>query len=103
MFSCQSNAVDAWQSIKVEQAPDAPDYSSTRHWLLWRGATRLTEFISLAPYQHALLLGFIQGQNFAEQCELMLDYFDGEVAPQQVLSALQAWFEMGLIARLDIA
>ncbi|MCE2572843.1 HvfC/BufC N-terminal domain-containing protein [Motilimonas eburnea] len=103
LFVCQSNAVEAWQSIKAEQAPAEPDHSAHRYWLIWRGATRLTEFISLAPYQHALLIGFIQGRNFAEQCELMLAYFDAEVAPQQVLSALQAWFEMGLISRLDPA
>jgi len=97
LFQCQSNAVEAWQSIKAGQTPTAPDYSAMRHWLLWRGETRLTEFISLAPYQYELLMGFIQGRNFAEQCELMMQYFDANEAPQQVLTALQAWFGMGLI------
>ncbi|WP_434340410.1 HvfC/BufC family peptide modification chaperone [Motilimonas cestriensis] len=100
IYSCQSNAVEAWQSIKAGHAPAEPDYSATRHWLLWRGDTRLTEFISLAPFQHELLMGFIQGRNFAEQCELMMQFFDAEQAPQQVLTALQAWFEMGLIISL---
>ncbi|MGL4472866.1 MAG: HvfC/BufC family peptide modification chaperone, partial [Shewanella sp.] len=101
IFQCQSNAVEAWQSIKAEQAPTAPDYSASRYWLLWRGDSRLTEFMSLLPFQYQLLMGFIQGLNFAQQCELMMQFFDAEHAAQQVLIALQAWFDMGLIIGLN--
>jgi hypothetical protein len=97
LFCCDSNAVECWQSLKHDKAPPQPDYEGKRAWLLWRGATRLTEFISLAPYQLCLLEGFIHGANFAQQCEAMLNYVDAEQAPLQVLQSLQAWFSMGLV------
>jgi len=97
VFTCHSNAVEAWQALKVDTAPPAPDYGSPRAWLLWRGQSRLTEFVSLSAAQHALLLGFIQGNNFASQCEQMLEWHDQQHAPLMVLQTLQAWFQQGLI------
>ena len=97
IFKCHSNAVESWQALKNQQTPPQPDYSIACAWLLWRGAERLTEFISLTEYQLALLEGFLKGRTLAQQCELMLDYFDEEQAPIKVLQAIRAWFEMGII------
>ncbi|MGI2168821.1 HvfC/BufC family peptide modification chaperone [Shewanella sp. MF05960] len=97
IFTFNSNAVEAWQALKADSTPPAPDYLSTRAWLLWRGQTRLTEFASLTAAQHALLLGFIQGNNFAEQCEQMLEWHDEQSAPMMVLQTMQTWFQRGLI------
>lgn len=101
LFQCNSNAVETWQALKRQQTPEAANYQAKRAWLLWRGDTRLTEFISLSEYQVNLLTGFINGATFAQQCEAMLAFFDADTAPMQVLQALQAWFQMGLIR--DIA
>ncbi|WP_434930370.1 HvfC/BufC family peptide modification chaperone [Shewanella sp. HL-SH5] len=97
IFTCNSNAVEAWQALKVDTTPPEPDYNSPRAWLLWRGESRLTEFASLSAAQHTLLLGFIQGNNFADQCEQMLEWHDEQSAPLVVLQTLQAWFQQGLI------
>jgi hypothetical protein len=97
IFKCQSNAVESWQALKNQQTPPQPDYSIACAWLLWRSEERLTEFISLTEYQLVLLEGFLQGQSLAQQCELMLNYFDEEQALTKVLQAIRAWFEMGII------
>ena len=97
LFTCKTNAVEIWQAVKAEETPPEPDIENQRHWLLWRGESRLTEFTSITPYQFVLIDGFIRGANFAEQCEAMLEYFDESQAPVEVLQALQAWFEMGLV------
>lgn len=102
IFRCQTNAVESWQALKAEQAPPAPEVGEQRTWLIWRGQERLTEFMSIAPYQHALLIGFLQGNNFAQQCEQMLSWFSEDEAAMQVLQALQAWFEMGIIRSIVI-
>ncbi|MGB0893370.1 MAG: putative DNA-binding domain-containing protein [Parashewanella sp.] len=101
LFCCHSNAVEIWQALKAEQIPPAPEYNENRYWLLWRGQTRLTEFTSLAPYQFELISGFLKGQSFANQCELMLNYFDENQAPSMVLMSLQRWFEVGIIQGLS--
>ncbi len=105
IFSCQTNAVECWQALKQGQTPPEPELQSEagsegiglRIWLIWRGNERLTEFMSISPAQHGLLLGFLQGRNFAEQCEAMLQWYSQDEAPMQVLQALQAWFQMGII------
>lgn len=97
IFRCQTNAVECWQALKQQQTPPEPEVGELRTWLIWRGQERLTEFMSISPSQHALLLGFLQGNNFAEQCQSMLEWFTEEDAPMQVLQALQAWFKMGII------
>ncbi|MBE8167125.1 MAG: DUF2063 domain-containing protein [Shewanella sp.] len=100
LFSCHSNAVEVWQAVKAEETPPDVDIDNQRHWLLWRGHTRLTEFISLSPHQFDLIRGFIDGATIAAQCEMMLEYFDEQQAPTEVLGALQAWFSMGLVRSL---
>jgi hypothetical protein len=97
IFCCNSNAVESWQALKQEQTPPSPDYSGQRAWMLWRGASRVSEFISLEPFQLALVEGFLHGNNFAGQCEQMLEWFDQEQAPTEVLQAIQAWFKLGII------
>jgi hypothetical protein len=97
MFSCQTNAVECWQALKQQQTPPAPETGELRFWLIWRGSERLTEFMSISPAQHALLMGFLKGNDFAQQCETMLQWFSEEDAAMQVLQALQAWFQMGII------
>ena len=101
IFRCESNAVESWQALKEGQTPPPADYSSKRAWLLWRGNSRISEFISLAPYQLALLEGFLEGHDFAHQCERMLYWFDQNTAPTEVLSAVQAWFELGIIRSIS--
>lgn len=97
IFSCQTNAVESWQALKQKQTPPEAEVGELRTWLIWRGHERLTEFMSISPSQHTLLVGFLQGNNFAEQCEAMLEWFTEDEAPMQVLQALQAWFQMGII------
>jgi hypothetical protein len=101
IFRCDSNAVESWQALKQGETPPAADYSSKRAWLLWRGTSRISEFISLAPYQLALLEGFLEGHDFAHQCERMLQWFNVETAPGEVLTAVQAWFELGIIRSIN--
>jgi len=97
VFRCHTNAVESWQALKQKQTPPEAEVGEIRTWLIWRGHERLTEFMSISPSQNALLMGFLQGKNFAEQCEAMLEWFSEDDAPMQVLQALQAWFQMGII------
>lgn len=100
LFRCRTNAVECWQSLKQQQVPPSPQIGEVRSWLIWRGHERLTEFISLSAAQYDLLLGFLQGHDFAEQCEKMLSWFSKDEAPMHVLQALQAWFNMGIISAI---
>lgn len=102
LYHCESNCVESWQALKAGEAPPAPDYEGKRVWLLWRGAERLTEFTSLSLDQYVLLDGFLKGNNFSEQCELMLEYFDADQVSGKVFEALHAWFQMGIIRQIIV-
>ncbi|WP_144210594.1 HvfC/BufC N-terminal domain-containing protein [Shewanella donghaensis] len=97
LFKCKSNAVESWQALKGDEQPKAPDYQIERYWLLWRNQQRLTQFESLHQSQFALINGFIEGHNFAQQCELMLNWYEADLAPMKVLQTLQDWFAKGII------
>ncbi|BDM65612.1 DUF2063 domain-containing protein [Shewanella sp. NFH-SH190041] len=100
LFTCQTPAVECWQALKQQQSPPNPDSIYPRCWLLWRGNSRVTEFISLQPYQQALLEGVLNGQDFAALCENMLIFSEPQQAPALVLQSFQAWFDMGLIRQV---
>ncbi len=100
IFGCDSNAVESWQALKQGEPPPAPDYSSRRDWMLWRGEKRVSEFLSLAPDQLALLEGFVAGCDFAQQCEQMLQWHGLETAAAEVLRTVQTWFELGIVRKV---
>ncbi len=100
LLTLTTNAVESWQALKQEQAPPAPEHNEdapTRFWLLWRSRDRITEFVSLMPWQHRLMSGFIKGDNLAMQCEGLLTYFGADDVANQIFGALQAWIEMGIV------
>lgn len=96
----QSNAVESWQALKRGIAPPEPYWGQAHYWLLWRNRSRVTEFISLSFWQYRLIQGFLGGSNLAEQCDVLLDTFEANETPAQVLGAFQSWLEMGIISRL---
>ena len=96
-----TNAVESWQALKHNQTPPAPEAGDIRYWLMWRNRERVTEFSSLHHWQYRLIEGFLQGENLSRQCEVLLDTFDAEETPGQVVTALQAWLEMGIVSRFS--
>jgi hypothetical protein len=43
VFTAHWNSVESWQALTAEHAPPRAE-ESTRHWVLWRGVDRLTQF-----------------------------------------------------------
>ncbi|MBV7314736.1 DNA-binding domain-containing protein [Shewanella sp. NIFS-20-20] len=94
-----TNAVAMWQALKVDNPPPALEQQAY-HWLLFRNHERLTEFISLTPWQAELVQHLLEGQNFAELCEQLQAYFSVDQIPVQLMACLQHWFHLGVISRL---
>jgi hypothetical protein len=96
IFRCHTNAVESWQALKQKQTPPPPD---VRTWLIWRGHERLTEFMSISPLQNALLRGFLEGNDFAQQCEAMLDGSLKKKLPCRFYRRFRRGFRWGLFGR----
>lgn len=96
IFQSNWNAVQSWQALKAEKAPPVQEEESA-YWLIWRNHERITEFRSLPVDEHAMLSGFLHGQNFAEVCELLLEHHTEEEVAQNALQYIVAWLEIGVV------
>ena len=101
VFECHWNSVEIWQALKQEQVPPDASCRTDSSWLLWRNQARLSEFVSLSDAQQAFLSAALEGKNFAEMCEVILQLADEQQASQLALQTLTQWIDAGVVAQLD--
>lgn len=95
------NSVESWQQLKQNTAPPEPiQLAVPAVWLLWRNHERLTEFRSLAPDEAIMLELALNGCDFAQMCEALLEWHEADMVAQRALGILQQWLNQGLIAQL---
>jgi hypothetical protein len=99
-FTTHWNSVETWQAIKQDEPPQSALQQYNSHWLVWRNDERLTEFFSLPKYELAMINSALSGANFAQLCELLLEYFNAEDVSLQAVTVLKKWIELGLLIRI---
>jgi hypothetical protein len=103
LFGAQWNSVESWRALKDDNDPPAATRKAkTSHWLLWRGAERLSHFLPVSPIEHALLVAALHGEPFSAMCERMTAWVAEDQVSGQALGLLQKWLDQGLIVRLDV-
>lgn len=100
VFSCNSNAVQIWQHLKQQQNPPSATIEP-QHWLLWRNQERLTEFKSISEMELALLNAILNGANFSQLCDLLLEFLDAEHVAMALVQQLQSWLQDGIVQALE--
>jgi len=90
IYAAHWNSVPSWQALKAERSPPQQEALNAQ-WLIWRNRYRITEFRFLANDEHAMLNGFLQGCNFAEICELLLEYHVEEEVAENALKHMMSW------------
>ena len=100
IFKANWNSVPSWQALKAEKSPPAQAEQSA-DWLIWRNHERITEFRSLPLDEGAMINGFLHGQNFAEICELLLEYHAEDEVAQNALKHIVSWLEIGVVTRVE--
>ena len=101
IYATHWNAVQSWQALKAEKSPPQQEKLNAQ-WLIWRNRDRITEFRSLANDEHAMLSGFLRGGNFAEICELLLEYYAEEEVAQNALKHMMSWVEIGVVTKFEV-
>ncbi len=91
------NSVPSWQALKAEKIPPQQEKLDA-YWLIWRNYNRITEFRSLAMDEYVMLNGFLHGGNFADICELLLEYHTEEEVAVNAITHLTSWLEIGIIS-----
>lgn len=102
VFECRWNSIEIWQALKQEQVPPEAQPQTGCSWLLWRNQARLSEFTSLSQSQQAFLNAALQGKNFAEMCETLLQFSDEQEVSQLALETLTQWIKAGVVIQLLI-
>ncbi|MFT4926839.1 MAG: hypothetical protein ACI8WB_002938 [Phenylobacterium sp.] len=96
LIKLNTNAVESWQALKAEMAPD-PATAQQSCWLLWRNGDRLTEFRSLSHEEETLINMILGGDNFSVLCEFLLTNHSPETVGQVAMGYLSDWIGQGLL------
>ena len=97
IYETQWNSVPSWQALKAEKIPPQQEKLNAQ-WLIWRNRDRITEFRSLAKDENAMLSGFLRGNNFAQICELLLEYHAEEEVAASAINYLTSWLKIGIVS-----
>jgi hypothetical protein len=95
------SAVETWQALKQKQTPP-PAHKIEQYWLIWRNAERLTEFSSLKVCERIMLEGMIEGLDYADLCEQLVNHLPIEQVSKDSVQCLVTWLNLGIISKLSV-
>ena len=93
------NSIAIWKALKAEKEPPERIQEDSV-WLLWRDTDRLSSFIPIQNSESFALRGFLQGENFANICEILSEWHDEEAVGEVAVQYLKKWFDMGMIREI---
>jgi hypothetical protein len=99
VFTAHWNSVESWQALTAEQPPPQAA-ENEQHWVLWRGADRLTQFRAFSSEGEAVFLSLAQGGTFSEACEELLEKVPEDQVSGIAAGLLLQWLEAGIVSKL---
>lgn len=103
LLNFYSNTPTLWNSLINEESPAEPEImNESNAWLIWRDDLRVV-FRPLPQTEAWALQAFLNGNNFAEVCEGLCEWFEEEQVPMQAAQYLQQWILGNLITKIITA
>jgi hypothetical protein len=101
LLPCEFNSFPIWKALTEEQTPPTLVKDAST-WVVWRKEL-VSRYRTLeAAEAHALKLA-MDGANFSEICEQLLDYFDEQTTPGKATAFLQAWINEKMVCQLTLS
>ena len=94
------NSFPVWKALSEEQAPP-PLTKEASTWIIWRKGL-VSRYRTLVDAEAHALNAAINGANFSEICEQLLDYFDEETTPREAITFLQTWINEKMVCQLSV-
>lgn len=95
-----TNAVALWQSLtQGEKSIPLESLQEAKTWLMWREDLQVV-FRPLDAAEAWALAAFSTGNNFADICEGLCEWFSAEEVPMQAAQYLQNWINSGLVTSI---
>ena len=99
LLPCKYNSFPIWKALSEEQTPAALEKENTT-WLVWRKGL-VSRYRALDDAQANALKQAMEGANFAELCEGLLDYFDEAEIPTHAITYLQSWINEMMVCDIS--
>ncbi len=99
LLPCKHNSFAIWKALTEENNPPDLEQDNTT-WIIWR-KDLISRYRALDSAETYALTCIIEGGNFSELCEGLLDYFDEEHTPAQAVSYLQTWLNELMICGFE--
>ncbi len=94
----KKNTFAIWKALAEEQNPPEAIVESSI-WMIWR-KDLISRYREVSEAEAKILAAAMQGANFTQLCEAMMDFCDEEQAPVQVIGLLQNWINEKLVCQL---
>ena len=93
------NSFQIWQALANEETPPEKTSSDTT-WLIWR-KDLVSLYRALEEAELAVLTLAMAGGCFADQCEVLLEYFNEQETPLKAVGYLQQWISDEMVVELN--
>lgn len=103
LYSSEFNVVEIWQALKSDLVPPAATHGAGNCWLLWRNRDRLSEFRSVDEDEFALLVAALEGQQFSNLCEALLEWHSANDVAARASMLVMRWHDDGLVVEPEHA
>ncbi len=101
LLSLNMNSFEIWKALSNDNPPPEAILSpSPTTWVLWRNKGLVSHYRPLAEAEKTMLILVLQGANFSELCEKLLDFFSEIDTPMQAVSFLQSWLQEEMLSTL---
>jgi hypothetical protein len=98
LLSCNHNSFAIWKALTEENTPPALIKENST-WLIWR-KDLISRYRALSDAETCALAHAMQGDNFSDLCEGLLEHFDEELTPVKAVTFLQTWVNEMMVCRI---
>jgi len=94
LLSINTNSFAIWKALANEETPPEVEHLATpANWIIWRRADLVSHYRPISQEEAHTMQLAMQGKNFAELCEALLEFYSEEQTPLKAITFLQSWIQ----------
>jgi len=98
LVDCTYNSFPIWKALSEETIP--PELNEDKAtWMVWR-KDLVSRYKALSEVETVALKLALDGSDFSQLCEGLLDFYDEEEIPQHAIGFLQTWLSEKMICNI---
>jgi len=98
LLNMNFNSFQIWKALSEGINPPKLIQESSK-WLIWRSQL-MTKYHAVSDAEAIAVQAIMNGGDFSDLCESLLDYFDEQEVPQQTITMLHGWISNRMVCQL---